>query len=1266
MINIDSTIDHKNYCMRRIVLTFIGVCVMAIASMAQSVVNLRTEHLVNPMSVDTKTPRLGWQIVSDKQGVMQKEYHIIVASTREKAEKCEGDLWDVTAKSDQSQWIQYAGQALKSNTRCYWRVKVKTTKGNSDWSEVAMWNVGLLTESDWQGQWIGLNHAMPWDVETEHSRLSARYLRNAFKLESGIKQATLYISGLGMYEAYINGKKVGDQVLAPAPTDYRKTVLYNAFDVTEVLATDNVIGVVLGNGRYYTMQQKKKPYKITNFNYPTLRLNIIVEYNNGKRRVVSTNDKWKLNPDGAIRSNNEYDGEIYDANKAFDGWTSCGYDDSSWATAERTALPGGTLRGAMAANMKVLMALKPLALNESTNGTIIDFGQNTAGWVKFRVPKAAKGDTIIIRYAEKLDKDGNLYTANLRHSQTTDYYISNGKDAGEWWSPKFSYHGFRYIEVNRKGCKSDDFVAEVISDEMDETGSFKSDNDVLNQVYHNALWGIRSNYKGMPVDCPQRDERQPWLGDRTGGCFGEAYIFDNCNLYAKWDRDIVESQREDGCICNVAPAFWNYYDDNMTWPAALPFSMQMLYKQYGNDASIRKYYPAVKLWLYHMKEQYGKDGLITKDKYGDWCTVPEKAELIHSQDPARVTDGVLISTAYYYKVCRVMEEFANLQGLTDDAVYYAKEAETTKQAFNNKFLHVNKGTTNLEGHILHPDSTFYGNNTVTSNVLPLAFGMIDDEYVKAEVEKNIIKVIMVDNGGHLCCGVIGIQWLMQELRNMGRGDIAWLLATHDKYPSWGYMAKQGATTIWELWNGDTANPAMNSGNHVMLLGDLVTWIYQDLGGIRSAKAGFKEIELKPDFTVDEMDDFEVSYNSIYGKIVSNWKKEHGKVFWHIEVPANTTAKAYLADGTIRELGSGKYDLTCNVPQPKVLVYDVPGTVEKVQKGKVSDSPVVCNEFLYKKTSFPECHSASIVECPNGDLVATYFGGTKERNPDVCIWVSRKLKGTNDWTAPQMVADGVMNDTLRYACWNPVLYQIPNGDLMLYFKIGPNVAGWTGWYCSSKDNGKTWTARKPLQEDYLGPVKNKPILNKDRIIAPTSIEKGGWRLYFENSDDMGKTWQRTEYVKAPIDPTTEKDVQAIQPTIILLPDGRLEALCRTRSRQVGRTFSSDNGQTWSQLELTEIPNNNSGLDAVSLRGGGYALICNDWPIEKTKQKGDRNPLSILISKDGLTWQHWITLEDSPVSQYSYPSIIQSADGHLHAIYTWRRQRIKHVELMAPKP
>lgn len=1202
-----------------------------------NVTDLRTERLVNPMSIDTPTPRLGWRIETNTNDVKQTCYHLIVSSTPEKAQALDGDLWESIVDTDQSQWISYQGKPLRSNTRCYWRVKVSTNKGDSDWSDVAMWNVGLLYEADWQGRWIGLDRKMSWDEETEHSRLSARYLRKEFELDKQVTKATLYICGLGMYEAFINGKRIGDLVLAPAPTDYRRTVLYNAFDVTQLLDKNNAIGVILGNGRYYTMQQDKKPYKITRFGYPTLRLNLIVEFTDGSKKTISSDEKWKLSPDGAIRSNNEYDGETYDANKEFTNWTNIGFDDSQWMNAERTAIPLGTLRGAMAPNMKVICQLEPKSLTRKDGKLVLDMGQNMAGWLNVRVANLQQGDSIVIRYAERLDSTGNIWVENFRHAQSTDRYFANGKEQGLWWHPTFVYHGFRYAEISGlANAKIEDFIGEVVSDEMAETGHFVSTDTILNKVYRNAVWGVLSNYKGMPVDCPQRDERQPWLGDRTRGCYGEAFIYDNNALYTKWVRDITEAQREDGCIPDVAPAFWNYYSDNVTWPAALPFSLDMLMKQYGDDAPMRKYYPNVKRWLEHLKYQYQKNGLIEKDRYGDWCVPPEREELIHSEDPARITDGTLISTAYYFYICQMMSTYAKAQNLHEDAKWFEHEAQISKDAFNKKFLTVKKGTTTVPGHILYPDSTFYGNNTVTANLLPYYFGMIDDEYVKQEVEKQIVKAIISQNLGTVTCGVIGIGWLMHALTDMGRSDVAWLLATNKKYPSWGYMAEHGATTIWELWNGDTASPKMNSGNHVMLLGDLLSWIYEDVAGIQSSENGFKHITMKPDFTVDEIDDIDASYQSIYGQIVSRWKKTKGKLHWHVEIPANTSATIHLPNNIIKEIGSGKYDFEETLPQrgPQVVV----------------------DEFLYKRASFPECHSASIVETKKGDLVATYFGGTKERNPDVCIWVSRKLKGKTDWTPPQMVADGVFSPDYREACWNPVIYEMPDGELRIYFKIGVNVAKWKGWLVRSKDGGKTWGKREQLPDTIYGPIKNKPILNKGRLISPTSDERDGWKLYFEYSDDLGKTWKRTAYVDA------EQGIKAIQPSIIVLPDGRLEALCRTRSRHIGVTYSNDNGETWSKLTFIDTPNNNSGIDAVNLQDGSYALICNDWPIEPDKEKGARTPLSIMRSQDGIHWNHWITLEDSPILQYSYPSIIQSRDGHIHVVYTWRRQRVKHVELI----
>ena len=1202
------------------------------------VMDLRTERLVNPMSINTSSPRLGWRIESNKSDVMQTSYHILVASSEEKLDNNNGDMWDTTVNSDRSQWITYEGRQPRSNTRCYWKVRIVTTQGESDWSAPAMWNVGLLSESDWQGQWIGFDQSMPWDVEGVHSRLSARYLRTEFNTEKAVKCATLYICGLGLYEVFINGKRIGNQVLAPVPTDYRCTVLYNAFDVTSMLLHKNAIGVTLDNGRFYTMQQNKKAYKITNFGYPKLRLNIVIEYQDGTKKIISTNEKWKLNVDGPIRSNNEYDGEIYDARKELGNWTSVEYDDSKWQTAERVAAPYGTLRGAMSENMKIVKTLSPVMMKKHGDNYILDMGQNFAGWLKMKVNGGNAGDTIRLRFAETLTKDGALYRDNLRNAEATDYYILKGDERDVEWSPRFVYHGFRYAEISgASNPRKEDFIGEVISDDVEKVGTFCCSDTTLNKVYHNAEWGVLSNYKGMPVDCPQRDERQPWLGDRARGCFGESFMFDINTLYSKWARDIVESQREDGCIPDVAPAFWNYYSDNVTWPSALPFSLEMLYNQYGDDAPLKKHYPNVKRWLEHLKYQYKKNGLMPRDKYGDWCVPPEDVMMIHSKDSARITDGTLIATAYYYKLNKLMERFARIQGLNQDADSFAVEAYDVMKVFNDKYLTINRGTSTIPGHLLYPDSTFYGNNTVTANLLPLSFGMITDKYVNDEVKKNIIKNIITLNNGHISCGVIGVQWLMHGLTDMGRGDMAWSLATNRSYPSWGYMAGKGATTTWELWNGDTASPKMNSSNHIMLLGDLVSWIYEDVAGIKSddKNPGFKHIIMQPDFNVDEIDDINASYKSIYGDIVSRWKKINGSLVWHIEIPANTIATLYMPDATKKEIGSGRYDFNVMLPMRGKQIHK--------------------DEFLYKQASFPECHASTIAETKDGSLVASYFGGTKERNPDVCIWVSRKANGSDTWSIPKIVANGVFSDTLRKACWNPVLYQVPNGELLLFFKIGKDVADWTGWMVRSRDGGKTWAHRESLPDGVLGPVKNKPIMSKGRIISPCSLEKGGWRLYFEYSDDMGKTWRRTEDVKA------DSGMLAIQPTILLLPGGRLEALCRTRSRYIGVTYSSDNGETWSRLQLTDVPNNNSGIDAVNMKDGGYAMVYNDYPIEPNKQKGARTPLSIGLSQDGLHWKPWVTLEDSPISQYSYPSIIQGKDGRLHIVYTWRRQRIKYVEI-----
>ncbi len=320
--------------------------------------------------------------------------------------------------------------------------------------------------------------------------------------------------------------------------------------------------------------------------------------------------------------------------------------------------------------------------------------------------------------------------------------------------------------------------------------------------------------------------------------------------------------------------------------------------------------------------------------------------------------------------------------------------------------------------------------------------------------------------------------------------------------------------------------------------------------------------------------------------------------------------------------------------------------------------ILRDEFIFEKASFPQSHASTIAETPAG-LVAAWFGGTKEGNKDVCIWTSHLVN--NKWTDPLKAADGIMNDTLRYACYNPVLYQVPRGDLLLFYKIGPNVAGWTGWMMRSKDNGYTWSQRESLPEGYLGPIKNKPVLIDGVLVCPSSTEKNGWKVHFEYTKDEGRTWTKSADLN---DGTT---LSAIQPSILRYAGGRLQIMCRSKNRTINESWSNDGGKTWSPLQASLLPNNNSGTDAVTLQDGRQLLVYNHVKPDSglPNGKGARTPLNVAVSKDGVNWMAAVILEDSPISQYSYPSVIQTKDGMVHIVYTWRRERIKHVMINPAK-
>ncbi len=882
-----------------------------------SIVNPTVEHQYKQQALATSEPRFGWRYSSGKNNVVQESYRIVVASSEEKARNGVGDLWDSkVVTSDQMIFIPYQGETLHSRDKAYWKVYATLTyeeKGGKrkkirTESEVNSFEISLLKQEDWSAKWIGYDYDD--DTLIQKTRVAARYLRKEFALNKEVKEARLYVSGLGQYSMGVNGSTIGDNDwFKPALSDYRKRVYFNAYDVTHLLRAgeENAIGITLAGGRHMTMRYNKEEEEwgglahIMHFGAPRMILQLEITYKDGTQERIISDESWRITNRGPIRTSNEFDGETYDENYNLGKWMEPDYDDSSWEKAELVDAPGGQLVPQPNPNLACQEVLMPERIYRRGDKWMIDMGQNMVGAFSIQANGMQPGDTITMRFAEGLNPDGTLFVDNLRSAEATDRYIvghSQSTIHNVAWIPEFVYHGFRYVEISglREAPDLNYTSGLVLYDRMATTGHFECSEVMINEVYRNAYWGIRGNYRSMPTDCPQRDERMGWTGDHTTGCYGESYLFDNHQLYRKWLTDIEDSQWENGSLSDVCPAYWRRYTDNMTWPGAFITVADMLYTRYGDIEGIRQHYPAMKRWLEHMGNTYGKDGIITRDCYGDWCVPPESPELIHSRDLLRNTYGANISTPFYCYLCQIMARFAELLGLRDDADRFLFDANFSANAYNEMSFDAGKGN--------------YDNGTVTANILPLAFGMVPEVW-ENDVFDNIVNKTENEYGGHLSCGVVGIQMLMRTLTEYGRGDLALKLATNDTYPSWGYMVRNGATTIWELWNGNTADPSMNSGNHVMLLGDLILWEYEYLAGIRALEPGYRKIQLKP-YPIEGLDWVNCVYNSISGDIQSSWKRDGDRFEWEIVIPANTTAEVWVptAEGyEVKTFGSGRWRLT---------------------------------------------------------------------------------------------------------------------------------------------------------------------------------------------------------------------------------------------------------------------------------------------------------------------------------------------------------------------
>ena len=896
-------------------------------------VALRCEYLKNPPGIDSTRPRLSWKLQAAApagRGMTQSAFQIQVAASEKLLAGGKGDLWDSgKVESDRSNLVTYAGKPLESRQPYWWKVRIWDQKGApSAWSEPAFWSTGLLHPGDWDAKWIGLNSGNKTRPDNPHTRLPARMLRREFDASKQIRRATVYASGLGFFDLYLNGARVGDHLMDPALTNYSKLILYVTFDVTRQLQPGrNAVGAVLGNGRFFaTRTGDKTPAKFTNYGYPRLLLQLEIEYADGTRQRVVSDESWKVTADGPTRTNNEYDGEEYDARKEMPGWDKPGFNDAAWQNADLMDSPGGQLHAQTVEPTKDTQVLKPVSIHQTKPGTyIVDFGQSIYGQVRLRA-SAPVGTVVKMREAYSLNPDGSLRTADNRSALATDIYTFRGVGV-ETWSPRFRGQGFRRVEVSGLPGKvtADEFAGLVVENNLDSVGSFECSIPLVNQIYRNVRWGQRIFLRnGVPLD-PDRDERQPWVGDPAKDSEGEAFNFNVAAYFQKWIHDNFLDQHSDGQLGDVAPEYWSFFHpDDIAWPSVVTIIPDWMYAFYGDRRILEANYEPMKKWVEYVARQLKADYTLDNSTYGDWC---DTASMDGKGKDHGATSLPLIGTAYSYLNVKLMARTAARLGKTDDEGHYAELADKIRDGFNKRFF--------------NSQTAQYESATQTSYVLPLAFGLVPDDS-RPRVIQNLVDDIMVKHHGYSTVGLVGMQWLMEVLTEIGHTDAALSVATRTKRPSWGYMIAHGATTIWERYDTDTRDPGMNSEALLIQTGDVVTWLYEGLAGIKCdpEHPGFKNIVMHPR-VVPGLTFAKATLNSPHGIISSNWQTRGGEFHWNLAVPPNATATIYIpakdsqsvresgkpadravgvkflrmeSSETVYAVGSGSYEFTCPLPQ----------------------------------------------------------------------------------------------------------------------------------------------------------------------------------------------------------------------------------------------------------------------------------------------------------------------------------------------------------------
>lgn len=841
--------------------------------------SLLCEYVSNPLGVDVTLPRFSWVLEHFERGQLQSAHQVLVANSQANLDAERGDQWNSgKVASKESTNVIYKGSDLQSGKAYYWKVRVwDKDEKMSPWSKVATFEMGLLNPDDWKGRWIeGKSYgefAFSDPVQGTTKMPYGYLLRKEFSIEKDMAQARVYVTGLGYYELRINGEKIGDSVLDPGWTDYKKRVLYSTYDVGKYLRKGkNAVGIMLGNGRYV---------KAYGYGPPKTILQLNVGFTDGASKSIVTDESWKAGQ-GPITENSIYNGEVYDARLEEPGWDAADYDDSDWNSARIADEPGGKLVSqASFPPIKISKIIQSIEItNPEPEVYIYDFGQNFTGWVRLCL-SGGRGSRVKLRYAELLHEDGMLNVVPNRGAKATDAYILKG-EGQEVYEPRFTYHGFRYVEVTGfPGTPTlESIEGRVVHSAVEPMGGFICSNSLINSIHKNVLWGQLSNLMSVPTDCPQRDERMGWMGDAQLVAEEAIYNFGMAGFYIKWLQDIGDSQAEDGSVPDVVPAYWNIYPADPVWGTACVVIPWYLYQYYGDRRILEKHYSGIKKWVDFLSSK-AVNHILSYSKYGDWCP------------PAHIkpvdTPGELTSSWYYYHDTLILSKIAHILGKSAEAKKYSQLSSKIKEAFNKKFL--------KDDH--------YATGSQTCNVLPLFLDMVPEGRKKA-VLKNLIDDIVVTHSNHLNTGIVGTRYILDVLTKYGRTDLAYKLATQTTYPGWGYMLREGATTLWERWEY-LADGGMNSHNHIMF-GSIDAWFYKVLAGINidPASPGFRRIIIKP-YIVGDLNYVSASLKTIRGMVSSNWEKSGHSLILNVSLPVNTEArvnvpKMNLGNVTIKESG----------------------------------------------------------------------------------------------------------------------------------------------------------------------------------------------------------------------------------------------------------------------------------------------------------------------------------------------------------------------------